>query len=135
MNEADLAAIEARANAATPGPWKRDRNWHIVGPVHDWTADPAKNYCPDFVCDQRVAQVQGPKGSSSFNNPDADFAFIVAARVDIPTLAAEVRRLRAALADACDALEGYADTVDGDPPGPNRAMRAMTSIDIALGEA
>lgn len=69
----DLDAIEARANAATPGPWR-------VGATYD----------PEINVDVTNADgnLVGPK----------DEDFIAAAREDVPALVAEVRRLRAALA-------------------------------------
>jgi hypothetical protein len=70
MTEDDLQAIEARANAATPGPWQltggRDEVYDIIGDGRDV-----------------VQQVLSP-----------DAEFIASARTDVPALVAEVRRLR-----------------------------------------
>lgn len=50
-------------------------------------------------------------------------------------LCQEIRRLRAALADARDALENYADAdFDGERYVTNRAGSAINDINIALGE-
>ena len=66
----DLDAIEARAHAATPGPWRP------AGPDGD-----------------AVAQMGSARRIRSLE----DAAFIAAARTDVPALLAEVRRLRASL--------------------------------------
>lgn len=71
MSDLDLDAIEARANAATPG-W---REWQGAV-VNDE--------------DDVVAEVAFPDDLGR-----ADLAFIVHARQDVPDLVAEVRRLRA----------------------------------------
>ena len=86
----DIDAIEARVNAATKGPW------HHRAPKdhpHEWVASevPAHNdprYLPypiDILSDE------------NYDTKSADCAFIAAARDDVPTLIAEVRRLRAML--------------------------------------
>lgn len=75
----DLDAIEARANAATQGPWKCGRERDDVGLIvhanvylsETVIAPPDSTYCP-----QR------------------DSEFIAHSRTDIPALIAEVRRLR-----------------------------------------
>ena len=78
----DLDAIQARADAATPGPWKHF-HWPEGNEVH---VTPKKPICawPGF---------DGDAGK----NARANAAFIAAARTDIPALLAECRRLRAAL--------------------------------------
>lgn len=91
----DLDAIEARANAATPGPWL------VVGPCGD---------CGRFhAAEARFEREVGEFGAyyASWHpaidgcTPDGgrehDADFIAAARTDIPALVAEVRRLREAL--------------------------------------
>lgn len=75
MTEAQLAEIEARANAATPGPWTADNEYDepaVVGPDN--------------------------RDLALFVETDADAAFLANARTDVPALVAEVRRLRAELA-------------------------------------
>ncbi|NWE51973.1 hypothetical protein [Brevundimonas sp. P7753] len=80
MDEDDLRQIEARVDAASPGPWT---SW-IEG--RDHTAGSS------FI-ETRSAEGRGDDiellGASS-----ADQDFIAAARSDIPALIAEVRRLR-----------------------------------------
>ncbi len=69
MTNEDLLEIEARANAATPGPWMQSLRFHVV--------------TDDSNCDD-IAGTTFPI--------DADF--IAHARADIPPLVAEVRRLQ-----------------------------------------
>lgn len=77
-----LAAIEARAAKATPGPWGADATY------------PGGVYCDDAT-GSLVARVSGdgfeyvPRAESEWQ---ANAAFIAAAREDIPALAAALRR-------------------------------------------
>lgn len=75
-----LDAIEARANAATAGPWKCGRERDEVGLIVH-----AHTYLSQTVI--------APPGSGY--RPQEDSAFIAAARSDVPALIAEVRRLKA----------------------------------------
>jgi hypothetical protein len=77
----DLDAIEARANAATPGPWKVNKRGHIGG--------------GEFGTDPVVINGEGiePFFELGASGPD-NSSFIAHARQDIPALIAEVRRLR-----------------------------------------
>ena len=78
LSEEDLAAMEDRASAATPGPWTTggdscgEAYWFGVAAGEEDVAD----HVPS----------------------EADAAFIAAARQDVPALITEVRRLRALLA-------------------------------------
>lgn len=80
-----MAAIEGRANAATPGPW-------VVVPRNP-DIDP--DY-PPFVGFVRNEAGWWDDDSTLLSSENAEF--IAHARTDIPALVAEVRRLRAALA-------------------------------------
>ena len=75
MTEEELTAIEKRANAATREPW-------IVGDAYVPTA--SLSAVSVYGMGMEVAECQ----------MDTDGAFIAAARVDVPALVAEVRRLR-----------------------------------------
>jgi hypothetical protein len=84
VTDEELAAIEARAAKATPGPWEWNDN------------DPPRG--PDrFNVDLSVGE------SDQHIYVDAprieDIEFVEHARQDVPTLVAEVRRLRAAIRD------------------------------------
>lgn len=76
----DLDAIEARAAAATPGPW-----------------EPAPEYGEYFYAYQRGEYFRGV-GQFSFGDgeeAEADRAFVMAAAVDVPALVAYARSLEA----------------------------------------
>ena len=78
----DLAAIRARADAATEGPWTFDD-------------------CSDVRGAKGEFRAPGPWNGFMLVGPwllDADPKFIAAARLDIPNLLAEVERLRSLLA-------------------------------------
>jgi hypothetical protein len=74
MTDDELQAIEARADAATPGPW------HL-----------ATACCDD---DENFSNVEAGHTDIASDVPNADAVFIVAARTDVPALVKEVRRLR-----------------------------------------
>jgi predicted dithiol-disulfide oxidoreductase (DUF899 family) len=85
MNEQELQAIEARCNAATPGPWgeeKDDRSYIVIAPHPELGS-----------CNCCIAEIDGWFSDDS----KRDCAFIAAARADVPALLAEVRALRAKL--------------------------------------
>jgi hypothetical protein len=76
MTKEQLAAIEARATAATMGPWEGHANAGVVSKhTHD---DVFETGCG--CCTEKDLSAE-------------DAAFIAAARVDVPFLVAEVRRL------------------------------------------
>lgn len=89
MTEAELRAIEARANAATKGPWR------AIGPIEH----------PDEEGHVRNYSVEGPKFFEVDHGPISpaqckrDMDFIAHARKDVPDLLAEVRMLRKELAE------------------------------------
>ena len=97
-----LAAAEARALAATPGPWhvrylddEQAMNLVAVSTVPDTGLD---ERWPEFDHGQVVATtlVQHPRYADVADQRwDENAAFIAHAREDIPALIAEVRRLRA----------------------------------------
>lgn len=74
MTDEELDAIEARANAATPGPWTWETDYEEEG-----------GYFLDGSDGEDVGWARS----------EPDIVFITAARVDVPALVAEVRRLRA----------------------------------------
>ena len=83
MTRDELKTIEARAKAATPGPWK---TWD--------SADPSViQICSDEI---EVAVVYTDGGLDRAQASD-DSEFLAHAREDVPSLVAEVRRLEDAL--------------------------------------
>ena len=91
MNEEQLQEIEERANAATPGKWEPV---HANNDVRIWRDG----------CIVAVFPYDMPYYTTA-HNADADAAFCIAARSDVPALIAEVRSLRAKL----DAVPEYVD--------------------------
>lgn len=95
LTESELAAIEARAAAALPGPWEAS----IEGRDHDSGDDVIvtgghDNNAPDMYI---TLSYWGPE---PVRIPEpADWDFIAHARQDVPRLVAEVRRLRRRLED------------------------------------
>lgn len=95
MTDLDLDAIEARANAATDGPWvvKHEPAWEADNVQHPdvitvgaqmWEADDE----PMTVCLVSTDHEDDPVDVL------LDAEFIAHARTDVPALVAEVRRLR-----------------------------------------
>ena len=91
MTEEELTAIEARATAATREPWS-------VGDAYVPTA--SLSAVSVYGMGMEIAECQTA----------TDGAFIAAARVDVPSLVAEVRRLRALVKAAY--AEGWAASSD-----------------------
>ena len=87
MNEDELAAIEARANAATEGPWEVEPH-------------PDQPYLDKVV--RHYGHLTDLLAQCFHTNGNA--AFIAHARQDIPALIAEVRRLRQELSDTNEEL-------------------------------
>lgn len=81
----ELAAIKARCDAATPGPW--------VAAECAINAGPATIGCLWDKCEE------------DYDNAPANADFCAAARTDIPRLVAEVERLQRELAAAKEAVE------------------------------
>ncbi len=80
----DLAAIKARAEAATEGPWHAEPVGDFSDEGRDWT-----------ICD--IARWNGYTNAVGFGTDEATARFVAAARQDVPDLVAEVERLGAAL--------------------------------------
>jgi hypothetical protein len=91
-----LDEIEARANAATRGPW------HKWGGVANNQPD---NWFVKLADQWTVALVSGSETGR------LDATFIAAARADVPALVAEVRKLQRALSDRDDAVNTLSDEV------------------------
>lgn len=105
--------IEARANAATPGRWEAEPGGAIV-----WHNSPVTNRAV-------VALVTDPKTPGA----KKDAVFIAAAREDVPAMCAEVRRLRAELADVLAQWQADVGSAIA------RALTAESQRDAARAEA
>jgi hypothetical protein len=88
MSDDELNAIEARANAATPGPWTQGE-----------IAAGDLPYAGGCFAVEVFGATADPYAVLAECQHEADAAFIAAARTDIPALVAEVRRLRAVLGE------------------------------------
>ena len=107
--EERLREIEARANAATPGPWRKN--------------------CPDIGCGMPVGADNRHLFAPYEYGPerDEDEAFFLAAREDIPFLLAELRKTRAALKDLIVARDGLKGTAPYyDPCGRQQVVYEIT---------
>ena len=93
LTEEQLLEIEARCNAATPGPWDSctaicgSGDSAIIAPIH------GRSCVLALVCAE--VDEQGKDVVRSMR----DAAFIAAARTDVPALVAEVRRLSEAISE------------------------------------
>ncbi|SBT39021.1 hypothetical protein [Micromonospora auratinigra] len=105
LTEDELAAIEERAAAATPGPWHvrlldddHAANLVAVGTTPDTGRD---SRWPKFAAGELVAAtlVQFPHRyvDCADERWDENALFIAHAREDIPRLVAEIRRLRSGI--------------------------------------
>lgn len=96
MTDEELAAIRARAEAATAGPWEwlGDSDLHAVT-VYEYEPDEEARHDPthlEYATEKIIITDSGcypPEG--------ADAEFIAHAREDIPRLLAEIARLRTML--------------------------------------
>lgn len=92
----ELAAIAARADAATPGPW-------------EWEEDLYQLDSHGFP----VGAIIRTQGWSRYGYSNTDAEFIARARTDVPRLVAEVERLR----EANERYMFWLDRVDPDCEG------------------
>ncbi|MEU3613447.1 hypothetical protein ABZ725_14185 [Streptomyces sp. NPDC006872] len=91
-----LADIETRANAATPGPWCTD-SWEIYQGTE---YEPGMSMWIGETC----------RGTGSLEQDRADATFVAAARTDVPALITELRRALDRVAE----LEAYANGCDAE---------------------
>lgn len=101
MTPERLAEIEARVDAATPGPWRTKTN-RDFGPWHndDWDVTAVSDGC-------RVSGL----GSRNWKDACQNAAFIAHARTDIPDLIAEVKRLREIIGELERLTDLYYDAI------------------------
>lgn len=114
----DLDEIEARANAATPGPFKAGRD--------GWRA---QVWLPNYSTWASVAIANSV-------DPDADVAFLVSARADVRALVAELRAARVVIAEAKRMRRFtwvFAHDEDDAPPTPgcHPSCGAIAAFDAA----
>jgi hypothetical protein len=119
----DLDAIEARANAATPGPWEKcgaNDGRCACGMIN--TPLPPNGVDPFMFAYRAIDGVATiPMRDEDYRNID----FIAAARTDVPALVAEVRNLRAYVA----ALDNEIKAFYGEPINTaQRSPEATTAV-------
>lgn len=85
MTPEQLAAIKARADKATAGPWEVNDN-RVARPYPFFT------FCVALTDDNGVRYYV--RSTPEVGSAEDDFAFIAHARTDVPALVAEVERLR-----------------------------------------
>ena len=90
MTEQELAAIEARANAATAGPWTAQTGEVLYWSPRPTKAKPNAGYTHTLM---RAEQTDYASGEFFAVVDDTDATFIAHARTDVPALVAEVRKL------------------------------------------
>ena len=116
MTQPDIEQIQARAEAATPGPWKMWNGW---GPLIN--VEPELMACERVGPDYEGGFVPG-EGAVDIYASRADFEFVAAAREDIPALLAAIDGLtaeNAKLTEVVDvAAECYNARLDSDMPVP-----------------
>ena len=95
LTDAQLAEMEARANAATPGPWTR-----LYSEVCKVSQRGKTTRVEGFISVRADTEADEPQA-------DADADFIAHARQDVPTLLSDVRELRGLLG----ALLGWLERV------------------------
>jgi hypothetical protein len=128
MTPTELAEIKARAEAATPGPWRAERSLCNPG-IRDAAGTEREGW--DF---------QGPLSLGDGECPyytQEDATFIAAARADVPALVAEVERARRLLlwlsSAYLDALTSLRD--EGCEPTQWGTHRNMERIATTIAES
>ena len=121
MTSEELAAIKARAEAATPGPWTTGAGKVEGGQVRELVIAPND--------DVIVAIAYG-----GFGNPvdrtTEDRTFIAHARTDVSELIAEVERLRALIAETVPVFETLAAVAESEyGNGDGSADRDMALLE------
>lgn len=121
MTDEELKAIEERANAATPGPWKwlPTRGALVVAdsPGHGehilWP-DNVPGAGPDDEDFRPWASALGACGLKAEPDAEANAAFLASAREDVPALVAELRATRRLAKVAFDAAVDEHDISEAD---------------------
>jgi hypothetical protein len=139
ISDQELAEIEARANAALPGPWQI-RCLDYKGKMDHFTYDKdgKQIFKPAFEVDytdengeRDSIETLGDYECGALEKPNAEF--IAHARTDVPRLIAEVRETRAALKQARQEIEAAYAVLLTDPAKADRYAQLRGKI--AAGEA
>lgn len=103
----DLTAIQARVDAATPGPWTEHRKAERIEDGKAVYASVVKAGAQDIAYDISRAKVTRLPQDRYSPERSFDAAFIAAARSDIPALIREVQALRSRLATVTGAVKEW----------------------------
>lgn len=136
LTEQQLADIEARANAATAGPWGVYESGTLIDVAadleetgHGYRARRGIARLDEEPLDNDPAHREWT-AEEDWTQVQADGAFIAHAREDVDVLVAEVRRLRNELADVHARLNATA-RLAGRQETKLRTLGAPTSVDVA----
>ena len=124
----DLDAIEARAEAATPGPWHTQVTTACFDVIQGGDRHTDNRYISMMGVD---SDPDGDFRDYSESNADADF--IAYARTDIPALVAELRAAR----EVVEAAQANADTWDEhyhQRPVDRNLVAALAAYRTVVGE-
>ena len=127
LSEKDLAAIQARVDAATPGEWDAEPHAHGASGCRclscdedptGWYVETPKSLCCDDVVANLMTEENGWEPKNSFGRPlsscgqgpflsfeDADFA--AHAREDVPRLLATIQGLQKQVADVAEERDWF----------------------------
>lgn len=134
LTETDLAAIEAREQQASPGPWYP---WHrCIGVKETPDTNEEAGLGWEIVVNRDTGARAWPRPSlrGTFERGQ-DAYFVANARQDVPALLAEVRRLRQELAFAVRMAERpEPPTLAGDPAASDGYWRHIVEGIAALAE-
>jgi hypothetical protein len=125
----DLDAIEARAEAATPGPWRQTTSKRGYRDVLQ---------TPDSYGDRMIAKIDqeafivSRRDARMLRCPNADADFIAHARIDIPALVAELRAAREVVEAAAVAITLRTD--EAFYGAMNRLADALAAYRAVVGE-
>ena len=106
-SELDLAAIEAREKAATPGPWSADPTGSVCADV-DLRSDARGETILPQVGPMEVAECYRSESPGERGN---NAEFIAHARTDVPSLLAKVAELQGRVDELTGQVEGRDETI------------------------
>lgn len=105
MTSEQLAEIEIRCDAATPGPWAREGSSVVTRfPSHQMTGKRVFYYSDGSAAGQYMGICRGALSCPYWEQELADLDFIAHARDDVVALLAEIAKLRDELAQEIKAV-------------------------------
>lgn len=132
LSDDELAAIEARANAATEGPWQAGNQGFpdAVEEVAFWERTSTVEGHP--VCERWTLCEMNGDPVDTRGRVCYDAEFIAHARTDIPALVAEVQRLRAFECAQCQARPAVTTLTVGGLPACDRCWWLNMGIEPGM---